>query len=173
MKTIEKESLAQLLDIIPDKPAQRLLHLCTDGDTLSDMLSTYIKQENYEYQLLCAEANAFDEMQNKYKELSHVSVMKFPLKRPRYVIQGRDYEFVFVTMSIEASERSGFLKKIYELIKHAGNILIFIPKNDYEQEDHWLSLLEEHLYVATSKIDNMFEHYDVLISRRMHGWGSK
>jgi len=48
-----------------------------------------------------------------------------------------------------------------------------IKMGDYAQEDHWLSLLEEHFYVSTSKIDNICEHYDVLISRRMHGWGNK
>jgi len=173
MKNIEKESLVQLLEIIPDKPAQRLLHFCSDDDTLSNYLSDYTQEKHYEYQLLCRDSISFDSMKEKYKAQDHVSILKFPIKRPRYVIQGKDYEFVFVTLTIEEEERSDFVKKTYELIKHAGNILVFIPKGDYAQEDHWLSLFEEHLYVATSKIDDMFEHYDVLVSRRMHGWGSK
>jgi len=29
-----------------------------------------------------------------------------------------------------------------------------------------MMLLEEHLYVATSLVDDMFEHHDVLISKK-------
>jgi hypothetical protein len=173
MKNLEKNSLIQLLDIIPDKPAQRLLHFCDENDVLSDILASYTQEKTYEYQLLCCNSSSFEANKSKYAEQSHISLLKFPLQRPRYVIQGRDYEFVFVSIAIAKEERSDFLKKTYELIKHAGNILIFLPKNDHTQRYDWLALLEEQLYVATSTIDDMFEDYDVLISRRMHGWGSK
>ncbi len=34
-----------------------------------------------------------------------------------------------------------------------------------------MTLLEEHYYVASNTIDDLFENYDVLISKKMHGWG--
>jgi hypothetical protein len=34
-----------------------------------------------------------------------------------------------------------------------------------------MRLLEENNYVASNTIDDLFEHYDLLISKKMHGWG--
>ena len=38
--------------------------------------------------------------------------------------------------------------------------------------NEWLAILEEQYYVSTNIIDDMFEEYDVIVSRRMHGWGN-
>jgi hypothetical protein len=67
--------------------------------------------------------------------------------------------------------RSDFLKKTHSIIKNAGMILIFLPKEERTQYYEWTALLEEHYYVASSIIDDLFEHYDVIISKKMHGWG--
>jgi len=36
--------------------------------------------------------------------------------------------------------------------------------------DRWQQVLEENYFVATNTID-MFEEYEILISKKMHGWG--
>jgi len=78
MKNIKKENLRQLLEIIPNKPAQRILHFCANDDTLIEHLSTYTKEKAYEYQILCASRLCFDKNQDKYKNISHISILNFP-----------------------------------------------------------------------------------------------
>ena len=97
--------------------------------------------------------------------------MNFALQRRVYKIQAREYNFLFVSSIIKPGERSDFLKKSYQIIRSAGNIIIFVPKKDYSERDNWVALLEEHLYVSTSIMDDLFEDYDIIISRKMHGWG--
>ncbi|OQX77936.1 MAG: hypothetical protein B6D54_00785 [Epsilonproteobacteria bacterium 4484_65] len=38
-------------------------------------------------------------------------------------------------------------------------------------KDEWRDILTEQYYVSTNIIDDLFEHYDVIVSKRMHGWG--
>ena len=172
MKTLEKESINQLLEIIIDKPAQRILHFTEGSHTLTKSLNAFCIAHHYSYQLLCTTDICLEKNQQKYGKSTAMSMMKFPLSRPRYVIQGKEYEYIFVTLTLPKEARSDFLEKTYPLIRHAGNIIIFLPKNAHEERYHWLELLEEHLYVATNTIDNMFENYDVIVSKRMHGWGN-
>ena len=87
------------------------------------------------------------------------------------MIQAREYNFLFVTNLVEEEKRLEFLKKVHKIIRSAGSIIVFIPKEGYAQRDSWVASLEENLFVSTSIIDDMFENYDVIISRKMHGWG--
>jgi hypothetical protein len=87
------------------------------------------------------------------------------------MIQGKIYEYVFVTAKIEKEIRSDFVKRVHSIIKNSGNIIIFLPKGSYEERYSWIELLEDHYYVASNTIDDLFENYDVLISKKMHGWG--
>jgi hypothetical protein len=81
------------------------------------------------------------------------------------------YDYVFVTAAIEEKMREDFLKKLHPAVKNGGNVLLFLPKGDLALRDVWTMLLEEHYYVATNAIDDLCVHYDVLITRKMHGWG--
>ena len=97
--------------------------------------------------------------------------MNFPLQRRVYKIQAREYNVLFVSSIIDEENRNDFLKRSHQIIRSAGNIIIFVPKKDSHERDNWVALLEENLYVSTSIIDDIFEHYDIIISRKMHGWG--
>jgi hypothetical protein len=37
--------------------------------------------------------------------------------------------------------------------------------------DEWQSVLEEQYYVSVNIIDNIFNDFDVIVAKRMHGWG--
>ncbi len=171
MKNIEQDKLETLLQIIAPAPALRIAHFCESGEKMVEILGDFCSQNEYEYQLNCTEPSFFEILENKYQDHTYIKPVKFSLERPRYMIQGKLYEYLFVTSSIKKESRSDFLKKAHSIIKNAGLILIFIPKGDKSQRYAWMTLFEEHYYVASSTIDDLFEHYDVLISKKMHGWG--
>jgi len=171
MKNIEKDKLKKLLEIIADAPALRIAHFSESGEMMTEILSDFCQKKGYEYQINCTNSSFFETMSDKFKDINAVKPIKFTLERPRYMIQGKIYEYLFVTTVIEEKMRSDFLKKAHGIIKNAGNILIFLPKGSYEERYSWMALLEEHYYVASNTIDDLFENYDVLISKKMHGWG--
>ena len=171
MKNIEKDKLEKLLEIIPDYPALRIAHFSESGEMMTEILSDFCQKREYEYQINCTDSSFFDAISNKFKDTKEVKPVKFTLERPRYMIQGKIYEYLFVTTTIKEELRSDFLKKAHGIIKNAGNIIIFLPKGSYEERYNWMALLEKHYYVASNTIDDLFKNYDVLISKKMHGWG--
>jgi len=171
MKSIEKNKLEQLLEIIKPAPALRIAHFSESGEEMPEILSTFCIKNGYEYQLNCTDPSFYEKMSAKYTDTPDIKCINFNLSRPKYMIQGKFYEYLFVTSVIPEEERGNFLSKAHGIIKNAGLILIFIPKGDRRQRYAWMGLLEEHYYVASSTIDDLFEQYDVLISKKMHGWG--
>jgi len=166
MNKIEKNSLDKLLQIIEPIPMQTITHFSCGGMDMIHMLRDFSFKLDYEYRLNCTNAELYD----KVKNLEHAVVKNFPIARPNYLIQGKFSDYLFVTIYIEDEEKEMFLKKAHRSIKNAGLILLFVQKDSLEQIDLWNRLLEENNFVATSSID-LFEHYDIIISKKMHGWG--
>ena len=171
MESIEKESFAQLLRIVPDHPLIRLLHFADSGEEIPLLLDAFVNQKGYEYQINALTQPYFETMQEHFDENDAVKPVRFTLERPRYMIQGKLYDYVFVTADIPSNMRESFLQKVHPVMKNGGNILLFLTKGDRTQRWEWTALLEENYYVATSTIDDLFAHYDVVISKKMHGWG--
>ena len=95
-----------------------------------------------------------------------MNIVHFNLTRPRYKIQGIEYDYLISTLDFTQKDKSEFLAKCYPIIRTGGSILLFIPNSGYAERDEWLAILEEQYYVSTNIID------DVIVSRRMHGWGN-
>jgi hypothetical protein len=171
MKPIEKNRLEQLLEIIKPAPALRIAHFTQSGEEMTEILCDFCTENGYEYQINCTDPSFYETLSAKYAETPDVKCINFKLSRPKYMIQGKLYEYLFVTSAIPEADRSAFLQKTHGIIKNAGIILIFLQKGDRKQRYDWTALLEEHYYVASSTIDDLFEHYDILISKKMHGWG--
>jgi len=171
MKNIEQDKLEKLLEIIPPYPALRIAHFTDSGEAMIKVLSDFCQKREYEYQINCTSNSFFDLVYEQYKDTDNIKTINFTLERPRYMMQGKIYEYLFVTSTIKEEMRSDFLKKAHSIIKNAGNILIFLPKGSYKERYNWMMLLEEHYYVASNTIDDLFKNYDVLISKKMHGWG--
>jgi hypothetical protein len=173
MKNLEKEQLETLLDIIGSSstPSLQIAHFSEGGEVLIDKIYAYCLNKKYEYHLKCTNKEFYELTAQKFKEQERIVVSNFFLQRRSYLIQAREYNFLFVTTIIDEESRGDFLKRSHKIIRSAGSIIIFVPKKDYHDRDNWVSNLEENLYVSTSVVDDMFEHYDVIISRKMHGWG--
>jgi len=171
MKNIEKEKLEQLLQIIPNHPMIRIAHFADSGLAMTEILSDFCQKKNYEYQINCTDPSFYTKAAEKYVGVDGVKVIEFPLTKPRYMMQGKLYDFVFVSSVIEEPLFEEFIKRCHPIIKNAGNIIFFLSKKSSTECYEWIRLLEEHYYVASSIIDDMFENYNVLISKKMHGWG--
>jgi len=172
MKNLEKEQLETLLQIIGTNPSLRIAHFTQGEDGLIEALHDYCEAKGYEYQLNCTEEGSVEMLSQKYKEERQTQVRLLPLARNSYMKQAKQYDFIFVTSEVEESLREDFIKRVHKIILNAGNLILFIDKENREERYQWVALLEENDYVATSTIDDLFEHYDVVISKKMHGWGS-
>jgi len=170
MKNLEKEKLKTLLSIIKENPSLDIAHFTDQENLLVELLNEYTTQKNYGYQLNLLNSSIEEPMRQKYKS-SSTSIRVFHLQRKSYLIQAKQYDFVFVTANIDLDMESDFLKRIHQIIRNAGQLIIFIKKEDYKLRYRWIELLEEHNYVATNTIDNLCNDYDIVITKKMHGWG--
>ena len=170
MKYLEKEKLKTLLSIIKESPSLDIAHFTDHDNLLVKILNAFCTQKNYRYQLNILGKSIEESMCQKYQS-DTTKVRLFQLQRKSYLIQAKQYDFVFVTATIGLDRESDFLKRLHQIIRNAGNLIIFIKKEDYTLRYRWIELLEEHNYVATSTIDNLCNNYDIVITKKMHGWG--
>jgi len=172
MKNLEKNQLDILLNIIGSNPSQRIVHFSDGGTQLIEALEEYCQPKEYQYQVNCINDNFYNNMLEKYESSQYIKVKKVPLQRKSYMMQGKQYDYLFVSNNIANKDRGEFLKKVHKIILNSGNIVLFIEKDNLKDRYEWSQLLEDNNFVATNTIDDMFEHYDIVISKKMHGWGS-
>jgi len=160
-------NLKKLLQIIPSNhPALRVVHFANKEHLLMNILQDIAKQYDLEYQINLTDKNLLQSMQEKYSSI-HTKIINFDLNRNKYMIQGKLYDFAFVTTPIEKLD--SFLQKTHPIIKNSGNIIFLLPKAT--NITSYTELLEKNYFVATSIIDDLLENESVIISRKMHGWG--
>jgi len=170
MKSLEKKAIEQLISIIPNHPATRLLHISDSGEELSLELKKLAKIKDYEYLLNISNENFYEKVKDVYSDGSSCIVHKMKFEQRRYVNMAKQFDFLFVTATVPREIINEFLKKSHTHIKNAGNIIIFLPKNNLELKDIWWQSLEDNLFVAINNID-MFSNYEIIIAKKMHGWG--
>ncbi len=171
MKDLEKDKLKTLLSIIKENPSLDIVHFTDQDNPLVELLNDYCSKKDYYYQLNLLDNSIEVQMHQKYD--THAKVNLFHLQRKSYLMQGKQYDFVFVTATIDLEMESDFLRRLHQVTRNAGNLIIFVRKENYTLRYRWLQLLEEHNYVATNTIDNLCNNYDIIITKKMHGWGSK
>jgi len=174
MTQLGKKDISQLLSIINIHPKIRIMHFSQNQLNLNQEILKLSKENDYEFQLNSTTEEDYNLSIEEFSQSSHINILNFNLKRPRYNIQAKQYDYLFVSSKIQDEDILSFLKKSHSIIKNAGLILIFIPKIDDEQDYdtiyRWTSLLEDSYFVATNSID-ISKYFDVIISKKMHGWG--
>ena len=170
MKKIEADRLLQLMDEIYYRPYANIVHFTDNDMALCQKLAHYCEEKEFSYQLNTPDQNFFEKAKETLSKISTAKAYKMPLERPKFRIAGKEYEYLILTLEIDENQRTAFLKKAHDIIRSHGKIVIFIPKNDRTLQDRWIADLEETLFVATSVIDGIFDHYDVVLSTKMHGW---
>ena len=75
MKNLEKEEVAQLLQVIQKKPAQRIVHFCENTSILNESLATLCKEYNNVFLFISKSGYAErDEWRTLLEEHYYVSV---------------------------------------------------------------------------------------------------
>lgn len=170
MKKLEKKAINQLLSIIPNHPAQRIMQISDGGTELSDALKELVQKEEYEFLLAVTTEEAYSTLKERYDGEEECSVKLINFKNRRYVSMAKSYNFLFVTATVPLELSNTFSKTVHSHLVNAGNIIMFLPKNDLKVLESWKEILMENLYVAISTID-IFEEYEIVIAKKMHGWG--
>jgi len=171
MKNLETEAIEQILSIIPNHPAMRIMHISEGGEQFCDALKDFTEQREYEYQLNITNDIFYYKIKELYSDNEWCNIKQMDYKQRKYVNMAKQYDFVFVTASISNGVEEDFAKKIHSHIKNAGNLIMFLPKDDIESKYKWFRYLEESLFVAINSID-IFENYEIVIAKKMHGWGN-
>ena len=173
MKNIETSQVHELLQILAKKPGQRIVHFSDTEHILITHLQTFCQNIDTQYYLYCINETSHALLKPLYSDASHMKIIKFNLKRPRYLIQGIEYDYLFATLDFQTNDKREFLEKCYPIIRTGGNIIILIPNTTVSQRDEWLKILDETYYLSVNIIDNIFDNYDVIVAKRMHGWGDE
>jgi len=171
MKTIEPAQAEELLQILAKKPGQRIVHFTDSKHILTEYLQYFCQSIDTQYYLYCTNDYCYNEIKPSYSDASHMKIIKFSLQRPRYLIQGIEYDYLVATLDFEKENQCEFLEKCYPIIRTGGNIIILISNSTVAKRDEWSKLLEKTYYLSVNIIDNIFDNYDVIVAKRMHGWG--
>ena len=170
MKNLEQRQIEQLLTIIPNHPAIRIMQISQSGVQFCDVVASFVKKREYEFLLNITNDIFYEEVKDRYSDNEACRVKKLKFEQRRYVSMAKMYDYIFVTASVPHELQEQFARTVHGHIKNAGHIILFLPKDDLKVLDSWRQTLEENYFVATNTLD-IFENYEVLISKKMHGWG--
>jgi len=159
------------MQIVSDQyPNQQILHITDCKTDLHEYLFDMTKERGFEYDL----RHTIDTPPSMSDVQMHpaFSSERLDLKRRAYNKHARLYEYVFVTVDEEsiADDLEEMLKKIFRIMKNSG-VLVFLLKKRGPLEDEIDKVLEEGYFVAVNHID-IFDDFDVVNARKMHGWGA-
>lgn len=170
MRNLEPKAIEQLLSIVPDHPASSLMEFSNGDKALSTAIKTLCHERGYHYQLNFIDEELYKKAYPLFTEEGRCIVKKIKWEQRRYASMALQYYVVFVSTTVPDDTKEMFLSNVLHHIKTSGHIVLFFPKNDQNAMDDWWALLEEKLFVAISTL-NVSENCDILVARRMHGWG--
>jgi len=170
MKNLEPKAIEQLLTIIPNHPANSLMEFSNGDKGLSTAIKDVCKKKDYNYQLNFIDEELYKKNQTLFEKEGLCSVKLIKWEQRRYASMALQYYVVFVSVTVPDERKEQFLSNVIHHIKTGGHIVFFLPKNDYKAVDNLWRLLEDKLFVSLSTLD-VSENYEILIAKRMHGWG--
>jgi predicted nucleic acid-binding protein len=158
----------QLLTIIPDHPALRVMHFVDRPTPLIDALADLTRRRDYEYRLLCFDEAQSDTLSRHYALEKRITVQSVTHDQARYHRQAKMYDYLFVEAHIP--EVDTFLKKVYTSMKNAAPFFALIHPNQRNQIETWRRAAEENFFVAFNTFD-LTDSLHVISAKKMHGWG--
>jgi hypothetical protein len=168
MSRFEEHEILELLSIIPDHPATRILHITKNEIEFIETIKKFAEKRDYEYLGNVLDKHFLKSLENLKSK--NVTFKHMDFKQRRYVNMAKLYDFVFVTTEVPDRYLDEFLNKIHSHIRNAGNIIMLISKDRDDKKYRLYELLEKNYFVATNSLD-VFRNYEAVISKKMHGWG--
>jgi len=172
LKKLSDKNLADIVNIILPYPATRVMHI-SDGEAeyeikLAQRLFEHTQRCDYDFQLNLLRSDKLEECKSQFStDISSVRLLH--PQQPRYGMQGRFYDYLYVSATIKDEMLEEFIKKVYTVIKSGGIIIAFTDKNSQTYE-RWFHLLQDNYFVAINPID-ISEDFHIMSAKKMHGWG--
>jgi len=170
MKILKRDQCNLLMQIISSHyPNQQILHLTDGCCNLHQTLFDLTKTKGYEYDLRPINSEIDDLPIQKHPDLL---IKPLKLDAVDYSLNSKRYENIFVTLDPESIEDNSveIFKKFFRIMKNGAVVAILIPKGE-----SLLNIidknLEESYFVAINHID-IFDDYDVVTAKKLHGWGA-
>ncbi|WP_300363922.1 hypothetical protein [Hydrogenimonas sp.] len=170
MQRLDPRKSALLTQMIsPHYPRQLIMQL-TDGSTdLHRTLFEFTKSKGFEYDLKTVGCE-IDDLEAQSHPCCRIESLDLAARQ--YNRHARVYENIYVTLSAERLEGDiqTILKKFFRITKNAGVLTMLIERGTplLERID---SDLEAGYFVAVNHID-IFDDYDVVTAKKLHGWGA-
>lgn len=166
MKTLEQDKVDQLLQIIQKKPEQRIIHFSSGSHILTKTLSKLCKKQGHQYYLFCEKDVFYDKSRTKYVGQPHMHITRSSFPHPEDRADDTVYDYFISTLDLGREDKTTFLEKYSPFIKAGGYIIIFISTSGYSEHEEWRTVLEKKNYASIHIGDDLFEHYDVIVSKR-------
>ncbi len=97
----------------------------------------------------------------------NMRIKSFSFEQTKYNNFSTLYDFLFLCADINTRDDMEMIfKKIYRVMKNAGNLLICVRKDD---KVSYMELLENTNYVALNSIE-LNQDTEVITAKKMHGW---
>jgi hypothetical protein len=170
MQRLDPHKSALLTQMIsPHYPHQQILHLTDARTDLHRMLYDFTRSKGFDYDLKAVGCEIED-----LDAAAHPACRIEPLDLAarQYNRHARTYENVYVTLSAERldADIENTLKKFFRLMKNAGVLTMLIERGS-PLAGRIDRALEACYFVAINHID-IFDDYDVVTAKKLHGWGA-
>jgi len=143
----------------------RIMHFCSDS-FLVEQIKNYCQSESEYCEYLLATLSEENAQNLKKFENSYTKVKYLSENRPRFHIQAKQYDYLFLTTLPQ--NRIPFFKKLYSALKNAAPLFLFLKKEQRALSYTIESELIETNYVATNRTD--LKDFIVVSAKKMHGW---
>jgi hypothetical protein len=154
------KNLELLFDIIPPHPGLNIALIEENQDEIVQKLHTFAGEIE-----AVVHVKALGEREEQKEEF--LRVKSFSFEQSKYNNFSIIYDFLFLCVDVSGRDDIELVfKKIYRVLKNAGNLLVFVKKDDKQR---YMELLEEINYVALNSID-LNEETEVITAKKMHGW---
>ena len=158
--------------VSPHYPNQQILHLSDGGTDIHETLHRFTREKGFEYDLRAVgcETDRFESLREEAHE--GYTLEPLDLQKRQYNKHARKYDNIFVTLdpSLLEGQLQPVLKKFYRIMKNGAILALVVPRGtallqNIDEE------IEACYFTATNHID-IFDDYDVVTTKKLHGWGA-
>ncbi len=163
-----KNAYKELCSVIPGYPGTRVMHFVDHDTPLITLLPETLEACEGEYQLQCLSDECRERLHRRFAPTRAIKVRAVSWDQPRYHIQAKLYDFVFVEAPVPDPQH--FLKTIYTAMKNAADIFILLPSDRQDRIETWRQSMEANYFVAFSTFA-LDDRTQIVTAKKMHGWG--
>ncbi|WP_353662573.1 hypothetical protein [Hydrogenimonas sp. SS33] len=172
MRRLDPSRTRMLTHLVsPHYPSQQILHLSDATTDIHETLFAFTREKGFEYDLkaVACDVEAFAALEENHEGFR---LETLDLERRQYNKHGKKYDNIYVTLSpaLLTEDLETMLKKFYRIMKN-GAILAFVVEKEAGLTPLLTQKLEEGYFVAINPID-IFDDYDVVTCKKLHGWGA-